>query len=114
MVAPIQYEIDVNKPGDAISEQEVEDKWIFGVDRRKIEIRLSTIYTDYENIAVFYQCYETKINFVSQVNQKGFILVRSRAFDSLSQFVAAVTRLQDLGINIDRLKFIYNGPNCTN
>lgn len=101
-------------PGDVVSKMDVEDKWLFGVDRRKADVRISTIFTDYDNIAVFYQCYETKVNFVSQINQKGFIVVRKRTFDSLSQYVGAVARLKRLGIDPDDIRFIYNGPNCKN
>lgn len=102
------------KPGDFVFEQEVEDKWLFGVNRRKADVRLSLIYTDYDNIAVYYECYETKVNFVSRIDQRGYIDVRKRTFDSLSQYLGAVARLKQLGIDPDHMRFIYNGPNCKN
>lgn len=103
-------------PGDQVSELEVEDKsWFFGSKKRMINVKLSPIYTDYANIAVFYSCYETYFNWIASANRIGYILIRDRTFDSLNQFVNAVTRLAALGIdNLNDIKFIPNGLSCTN
>ena len=75
---------------------------------------MTPVYTDYDNIVVYYQCWNEKSNLIEKRNEQAYILTRKRGFDTLSQFVKTAGPLIGLGINLNRLMFIENGNDCSN
>lgn len=114
IAVPFIYDIDPNDQGSFIFNQTIRDRSIFGDEDRDIKVRMSTIYTDYENIAVFYQCWNERNNLIVNKVDEVYILSKTRKFDSLTVFARALGSLQNLDIDFNRLKFVYNGPNCPN
>lgn len=85
-----------------------------GFFRAPVQSTSSILYTDYTNIAVFYNCIQT-VDFVFPVQNKFFyIWVRKRNFDSYSSFKSVLFQLLALGINLNDIQFVQNGPDCLN
>lgn len=93
---------------------EVEDSSIFGSEKRKVDFKTSIIMTDYTDIAVSYGCFNNRQNFLEKANHGFAIFVRKRSFDSFTKFAEAVATLGYYGADLNKLKMIYNGPNCKN
>lgn len=108
------YTPDQNHLGDLITEYEIEDDYIFTTERHNIKLRSSVVYTDYTNILASFACYETRESLLPKANRAFTIMVRDRKFDSLSKFGSALSALVELGVDINDLRFMYNGPNCSN
>lgn len=74
----------------------------------------SIVYTDYNNVAVFFSCKLISDKLFPMADRRFFISVRNRTFDSLSQFGQAASALTQLGADLNDLRFFYQGPNCKN
>lgn len=108
------YTPDLLNVGDIYTTAEVEDKSIFGSEKRQATIKSSVVYTDYTDIVAIFACYETKMNLMTEANRAFTILVRDRSFNSLTKFGMALGALVEKGVDINDLRFMYNGPNCKN
>lgn len=98
---------------DLYQDQETEDRTFAGIQRRTVETRTSVIYTDYENIAVLYTCFESRQYIMPMMNVFYNVIVRNATFDSLRHFRKALNELQQLRIDLNELlNEIYNLNNC--
>lgn len=98
---------------DLYQDQETEDRTFAGIQRRTVETRTSVIYTDYENIAVLYTCFESRQYIMPMMNVFYNVIVRNATFDSLRNFRKALNELQQLRIDFNELlNEIYNLNNC--
>ena len=92
----------------------VTDKSILGDSLRIVKAQSSVIFTDYENIAVFYTCYNTNNYYIPVANTIVDVVVRTRRFDSLTLFATAVAPLIRLGSDLNDLHFTFQGLSCNN
>lgn len=53
---------------------------------------------------------------INKINKMGnvYILTRNRDFNSLTQFEQAISALNGLDVDFNRMKFTYNGNDCPN
>lgn len=85
------------------------------VSQQSVPIDSVVVYTDYINIQLRAVCATINNFWFGQEYSYYFVLVRNRAFDSLSIFKSAVINmLQAGGFSIDNMVFVYNNVNCTN
>lgn len=108
------YETKSDEPGELFTDTEVEDETFFGTRKRQVEAQTSLVYTDYDNIALFYTCLETRKYWMPQAHASFSIAVRKRTFDSLSLFGNAAGALKKLGVSLNDIDFVYNGDSCKN
>lgn len=106
------FDTKSKEPGDLFYDDEAEDETIFGKHKRPVEVKLSPIYTDYDNIIVFYSCFDTWKHFKTTKNEAVFGFTRKRGFDSLDTFKKAMGPLIQLGVDLNTFRFTYNGKNC--
>lgn len=108
--AKLSFETDPKKPGELYYELPVKDDTILGSKSRTIRVSYTVVYTDYENIAVFYSCYETKWSLYT-INHPHFLVVaRNKDFDNLDDFAKATQSINDLGISYNDFVFFNNDP----
>lgn len=74
----------------------------------------SIIYTDYDNITVLFRCKPVTELLIPQGDRKFFISVRSRSFNDLTIFGEAVAALMDQDVDLNDIRYVYNGPACKN
>lgn len=101
----VLYKTDSQQPGDLFYTKEFE---------RNVQVKRSPIYTDYDNIVVFYECWERKIDSIVIKDYQVFMLTKTREFDSFTQFEAAIKAVHRLGIDFNRLRFLHNKNDCGN
>ena len=110
----MKFDTDVNDPHDLFYNVTAKDRSVFGDEEREIRVKFSPIYTDYDNIMIFYQCFNEKSNLIVHKNEEYYILVRERTFDSFSVFQRALAILDNYDVDFNEMQFIYNGPICKN
>lgn len=108
------YTTESEHPGELFIKGTVEDVTFLGPQTRHPTVRVAVIYTDYENIAVLYWCFETEYYMFTKKNDRFNIVIRNRDFDSLNVFGEAAAALKNLDFELDDMRFVYNGPNCKN
>lgn len=107
------FSVSANKYGNELfQEQEVVDKTFAGDQFRTLEARTSVIFADYDNIAVFYTCFESKHFIMPMVNMFFYVFVRNPNFDSLRMLREAVVSLKKLGIDMNQYDDLYDPRIC--
>lgn len=97
---------------ELFQDQEVVDKTFAGDQMRTIEARTSVIYADYQNIIVFFTCFESRHYIMPMVNVFFHVFVRDPAFDSLGRLRQALGPLQKLGVNLNEFGDLYDLRGC--
>lgn len=108
------FDTDSENPDELFFKTTVEDESLLGPEKREITASVAVIYTDYDNIAVFYSCYESK-SFLWTKNHVIFnIVTRNRDFNSLKLLGQAAAALKELDVDLDDISYSYNGKTCKN
>lgn len=104
MKNPFLFQKDPKTPGELFYSVPSQDR-----PNTQIRVQYSAIYTDYSDILVFYQCFNSQAG----ANMDAFVLVKSKSFDSLSRFLPAIFTLAKNGVDLNQMKFVAT-LNCTN
>lgn len=105
---PFLFNPDPNNSNELYYNMVVQDKVLFGYTNRLIKVQYSAVFTDYTNYLVFYQCYQTWVDFTLTPNMDAYVLVRNKNFDSLSQFLFATTKLEQYKVDFNKFVFLQN------